>query len=100
MLHFLSLKLSRPTPVKFYRAIIPTRWVGIFYLAIWGLWDAYNITHKYKKNYPKISALLRYIPSDVIHPGTLYKDFLLSAYKLLPKEEFAAMADALDGKGV
>lgn len=52
-----------------------------------------------QKNYPKISALLRYIPSDVIHPGTLYKDFLLSAYKLLPKEEFAAMADALDGKG-
>ena len=30
MLHFLSLKLSHPIPVEFYRFIMPTRWVGIF----------------------------------------------------------------------
>ena len=48
-------------------------------------------------SYPKVSALLRFIPSGVISPEMPYEKFLQAAYKLLPKNEYSTMADVLEG---
>lgn len=51
-----------------------------------------------QETYPKVSALLRLIPSDVITPDMPYEKFLEAAYKLLPENEYTKMADVIDGK--
>ncbi len=53
---------------------------------------------KIQESYPKISEILRLIPSDSIDHKQPYSKFLDAVYKLLPEEEYSIMADAIDGK--
>jgi TnpA family transposase len=49
-------------------------------------------------NFPKLSKLLRLIPSGEIQPDESFQNFLDIAYKILPQREYVKLADFIDNK--
>jgi len=48
-------------------------------------------------SWPKVSKILRLIPSDTISPETQYREFQQRAFSILPQSEYEKLADFMDG---